>query len=148
MGGRKTTLDDYADGEPPADFDNPPMVNLDRYYTTEFRVPTDRSKLAGWTGIDRERGRVYISVRKLNKHYFRKYDAYAFSTRVLARAQNENVDYVVVWEVKNGRTHVWPLTDLLSNEEISYNGDAQKIAPLDEAIGTWEQNYRPIVEQR
>jgi hypothetical protein len=150
--GRKTTLDQFADGDEVATFSNPPRVILNRPYSETYRVPHDRSKIAGWTGIDKERGRCYLSVRSKNQHYFEKYEGYAVSEPVLERANRDNVDWVLVWESDRERTYVWRLTDFLAAEEVNSRwtpaGDTQKVMPTERAVGIWDQHQKPVEDRR
>lgn len=140
--GRKTTLDQYADGEPVESFGKPPHVVLNRSYTTSYTVPDDPSKLAGHTGIDYQRGRVFISPRTRSRHYFEKYDGYAMETKVLARAQSDGVEYVMVHELDRNRTYVWLITDFLAADPVNprwSEGGEQKALATSQAIGIWDQ---------
>lgn len=150
--GRKTTLDQFADGDGVISFPNPPRVILNRAYSSTYRVPTDRSKVAGWTGIDGERGRCYLSVRSYGQHYFKKYGGYAVSEAILERAQRDNVDWVLIWESDRQRTYVWRLTDYLAADNVNPRwtptSDAQKVLGTERAVGIWDQHQKPTEDRR
>lgn len=148
--GRKTTLDQFEDGEQVESFDTPPQVILNRHYTTAYRVPNDPSKLAGHTGIDTSRGRVFISPRTRKRHFFKKYDGYAMETRVLARAESDGVEYVMVHELDRNRTYVWRLTDFFAVEPVNprwSEGGEQRALATSQALGIWDQPD-PRVDRR
>lgn len=144
--GRKTTLGDWSNGDEPETYDTQPLVILQKPYTSTIRVPDGSGKIAGHTGIDSERGRTYISIREHAKHYFRKYDGYAISTKILNRLQNENVEHVIIWESKQDITYEWPLSDWLEAEDVDptlTQGDAQKALELTTAVETWQETGKP-----
>lgn len=152
FGGRRTSLDQFADGESIPTFDAPPSVILDNYYTTTYRVPSNPKKVAGWTAIDRNRGRSYFTIRRRGDHYFNKYEGYAISTRILAQAQAQGARFVILWEADHGHTFVWRLTDFLVGDEVvehwTDGDDSQKALSCARAIEEWDQPECPMEDRR
>lgn len=145
--GRATTLSDFENGEAIDTFDTAPLVILQKPYTTAIRVPDGSGTVAGHTGIDSERGRCYISIRKHARHFFRKYDGYAISTKILNRLQNERVEHVVIWVSDNDITYEWPIQDWLEAEDVDptlTEGDMQKALPLTSAAEVHHKTGKPV----
>lgn len=148
-GGRKTTLGDFSDGSEPEAFDKPPNVILNNAYTEPIRL-RDSGQLVGYTGIDTSRGRSFIAKRSHRRHYFEKYEGYAINTHVLAQCQHKGVDYILIWEADKGTTHVFTIDQYLNGSKVPIrfsDGETQKIIPLTDAIGIWNQPY-PVLDQR
>lgn len=151
MAGRKTELGDFEDGEGPPSFEDPPLVYLNAY-TTTIRVPGDSGKLAGYTGIDPERGKVYITPRRRSQHYFKKHGGYAISTKVLAKALAQDAGYVLVYASDVDRTSVFEIDEYLDADDVPQqdvqSNHAEKCVDTARAIGTWEQKNTPIHDNR
>lgn len=146
-----TDLRDWEDGEGPATHDEPPLVLLTEY-STKIPAPGKKSKTAGYTGIDPERGRVYLSVRRRRKHRYRKENAYAISTRILRRLASENVECIIVYEADDNASHVWPFHKFDEGEHVppseTPTRDRQKYATIGDATEHWTDELTAPIQDR
>lgn len=152
-----TDLRDYSEdtpGNPQESYDQPPRVMVNTSYSQTIRAPGKDGKIAGYTGIDPNRGRAYITPRQYSKHYFRKLNAYAISTKIIAKLQAHNVEHIIVWDGESERSLVFQVADYARADDVpnsmqTNTPDAQKYVPKADAREIWEgQEFIPVNDLR
>lgn len=157
------TLDDFTNGEPPAE---PPEVPRFRKKNAVHNPNYNREK-CGFTCKILNRGddgpaRGYVSSRKTDPNLFRKFDSYPITTKILARLQYEEVERILIIEddVDTGETNVYEFTveQYLSAPEYEWTRyeegrefvDAQKCPSREDALHVFEdvsrRDLRPEAE--
>lgn len=144
-------LRDFQDGEGPDIYDEPPLVHYTPY-TTAIRTPGDNGKVAGHTGIDEHRGRVFLTIRKFQDHFYRRGGGYAISTKVLEAAEEEGVNRVLIWESDQQRTYEFALSRYLNGQKVPAQhtpaGDEQRYVEINNHLGRFEQLSAPTIDTR
>lgn len=63
-----------------------------------MKHPMDPTKTAGLLGDDPDRGRVYVSPRKREEHFFRKHAGYAVSKSILMYLHGQKTWTILILE--------------------------------------------------
>lgn len=141
-------LGDYSDGEHPGERTRP-KVYLN---TGGVCIHAPGGDIAGYVDRDRERGKAFVTRRHSDKHRFHKFDGYAISMRVLAKAQAHGAAYVYVWAYDEETTYVFALEQYLHGtavpDEYTPEDDPQRVVPEARAKEVWEDDVGPLIDLR
>lgn len=133
------TLERYRDDGPPTFLQTP---------KTAIRAPDPQTGTAGELRTAAEGGGVfYVSERRRDKHFFRKYQGYGISKNILQRIWEQGIRRCLIVEPPRddhpeGRTYQYRLATFADGEHrhtVDNEGDVQYIVPVEYAERTWDQ---------
>lgn len=97
----------------------------------QVKSPTGRTRQIG-----RIEGNKFISMRKWEQHYFRKYDGFGFNLSIIKALIEQGITEIILIVDKNGEKKTYKTTPaLVFTNGIEYHnvkdvGDTQLILPI------------------
>lgn len=150
----QTDFSDFGGGAPTRET-KPPIVPItDDALTLRSPAnpndPSDGASIAGHVADGRYRGRVYVSKRRRDTHFYFKGNGYAVSTSVLQDIEDAGADRLLFYEHETMNVYEFELSQYTrgATVEAAPDWDPQKVTDIENAVQVWEDVGDPTVEKR